>query len=156
MSHAGPKLIVIGLSVVLTQKSKNNSAEMGALAALDGSSVYSDFEEGCSSSSGKSGKSGGSGDKSRGGKSGKNGGSCRLVVPGTEDYEKVEINSGTRRHLKADMDMTTSNSPTYFPTSTGLSDILDKSDESRDGSSGKSGKSGGSSGESNKSGGHKD
>ena len=125
--------LIIGLSVILTQKSKNNSAEMVASAAIDCSSVYSDFEEDCSSSLGKSGNSG---------------------VLGTEDYEKVEINSGKRRHLKADMDMMVSNSTTYFLTSTGLSDILEKSDESCNcnSSSGKSDRSGGSSGESDKSG----
>ena len=85
-------VLAISLSVGLTQKIKNNSAEMGASPTIDGSSVYSDFEEDCSSSLGKSGKSGGSGGKSGGGKSGKSGGSCCLVVLDTEDYEKVEIN----------------------------------------------------------------
>ena len=90
--------LVIGLSVGLTQRSKTKSAEMGASAATDGSSVYSDFDKDadCSSSSGKSGKSGGSSSKS-----GKSGGRV-LVVPGTEEYVNG-VGMGKRRKLRNEL-----------------------------------------------------
>ena len=90
--------LVIGLSVSLTQKSKTKSAEMGASAATDGSSVHSDFDKDadCSSSSSKSGKSGGNSSKS-----GKSGGRM-LVVPGTEEYVNG-VGMGKRRKLRKEL-----------------------------------------------------
>ena len=104
--------LVIGLSVGLTQRNKNNkSASSSNAAETYGAYSHLDCESDHShSSSGKSGKSGGSGGSkgskssySGSGKSGKSGGHRQLVVPGTEDYEAVKVNANKRRKLRNEL-----------------------------------------------------
>ena len=90
--------LVVGLSVGLTQKNKSNSA---AAASNDNQNIDldSEYDNECLDKS-VSGKSGKSGDRKSEGKSGKSGeNSCRLVVPGTEEYVNV-VGMGKRRKLR--------------------------------------------------------
>ena len=107
--------LVVGLSVGLTQKNQNKSGSMEAANAVNGGNVAADFDKEslkiCSPSSrsskggksggGKSGKSGGSGS----GDSSDDGSGRRLVVPGTEDYERVDIDidPSKRRKLRNEL-----------------------------------------------------
>ena len=98
--------LIIGLSVGLTQKNKNQPSTASASSTM-GDVVYSTYDDSCSTGkSGKSGptsptgKSGKSGPTSPTGKSDKSN-SNRQLYPGTEDF--VEASPTQRRKLRADL-----------------------------------------------------
>lgn len=98
--------LIIGLSVGLTQKNKNQPSTASASSTM-GDVVYSAYDDSCSTGkSGKSGptsptgKSGKSGPTSPTGKSDKSN-SNRQLYPGTEDF--VEASPTQRRKLRADL-----------------------------------------------------
>ena len=99
--------LIIGLSVGLTQKNKNQPSTASASSTLE-DVVYSTYDETCST--GKSGKSGPTSPTGKSGKSGptspsegKSGKSNdrRQLYPGTEDF--VEASPTQRRKLRADL-----------------------------------------------------
>ena len=98
--------LIIGLSVGLTQKNKNQPSTASASSTME-DIVYSTYDDTCSTGkSGKSGptsptgKSGKSGPTSPTGKSGKSN-DRRQLYPGTEDF--VEASPTQRRKLRADL-----------------------------------------------------
>ena len=99
--------LIIGLSVGLTQKNKNQPSTASASSTM-GDVVYSTYDDSCST--GKSGKSGPTSPTGKSGKSGptspsegKSGksNSNRQLYPGTEDF--VEASPTQRRKLRADL-----------------------------------------------------
>ena len=99
--------LIIGLSVGLTQKNKNQPSTASASSTL-GDVVYSTYDDNCST--GKSGKSGPTSPTGKSGKSGptspsegKSGKSNdkRQLYPGTEEF--VEASPTQRRKLRADL-----------------------------------------------------
>ena len=99
--------LIIGLSVGLTQKNKNQPSTASASSTM-GDVVYSTYDGSCST--GKSGKSGPTSPTGKSGKSGptspsegKSGksNSNRQLYPGTEDF--VEASPTQRRKLRADL-----------------------------------------------------
>ena len=100
--------LIIGLSVGLTQKNKNQPSTASASSTME-DIVYSTYDDSCSTGkSGKSGptsptgKSGKSGPTSPSeGKSGKSNDKRRQLYPGTEEF--VEASPTQRRKLRADL-----------------------------------------------------
>jgi len=100
--------LIIGLSVGLTQKNKNQPSTASASSTFE-DVVYSTYDDSCSTGkSGKSGptsptgKSGKSGPTSPSeGKSGKSNDKRRQLYPGTEEF--VEASPTQRRKLRADL-----------------------------------------------------
>ena len=99
--------LIIGLSVGLTQKNKNQPSTASASSTME-DIVYSTYDETCST--GKSGKSGPTSPTGKSGKSGptspsegKSGKSNdkRQLYPGTEEF--VEASPTQRRKLRADL-----------------------------------------------------
>ena len=99
--------LIIGLSVGLTQKNKNQPSTASASSTME-DIVYSTYDDSCST--GKSGKSGPTSPTGKSGKSGptspsegKSGKSNdrRQLYPGTEDF--VEASPTQRRKLRADL-----------------------------------------------------
>jgi len=99
--------LIIGLSVGLTQKNKNQPSTASASSTME-DVVYSTYDATCST--GKSGKSGPTSPTGKSGKSGptspsegKSGKSNdrRQLYPGTEDF--VEASPTQRRKLRADL-----------------------------------------------------
>jgi len=182
--------LVIGLSVGLTERNrKNKNAQMSS--AIDSDSNIISIDEDCEAiytgGMGKSGKSGGGSAKSgksgkseglslsmdmsmgKSGKSGGKGSRRLLVVPGTEDYENGQINSGNLRQLDVTGKSGKSDGTSEAKKSEGKSgkangtksckpkveDICEHYPSGKSGKSGgsKGGKSGGGSSKSGKSGG---
>ena len=152
--------LIVGLSVGLTQRNKNANKNASMSQANEAGDVYGYCP------TGKSGKSGGGYGSAKAGKSG--GGSSydrKLMVPGTEDYKRVNLGSTRRRMEIADgsddgYGMGGWGGSGGSATSGGSYSSSGKSGKSGygsgSGSSGKSGKSGygsGSSGKAGKSGG---
>jgi hypothetical protein len=91
--------IVVGISIGITHDndSRSTNANYGKVA---GDISKYECVESTVSGGGKSGKSGATTDVS---KSGKSVGGRRMIVPGTEDYQRVKIPANQRRRLVSEL-----------------------------------------------------
>jgi len=93
--------LVIGLSVGITQSNKSRSTNANYSMSAEDVSQY-ECVESTAQGSGKSGK-GSSVANGSGSKSGKSAGGRRMIVPGTEDYQRDKIHTNQRRFLASEL-----------------------------------------------------